>query len=171
MIKLTKKITPTESAYLEVSQDENIKILYMNLDMRIRSRQRAVLEDGQEVGLFLERGSLIRGGDILINDASEKVKVLAADECVSTVYSDDALMLAKAAYHLGNRHVPLQIEQGWLRYQHDHVLDDMIQRMGLRIEVSHAPFEPEAGAYQQQGQHTHSHDHSHEREESHNHAH
>ena len=68
-------------------------------------------------------------------------------ETVSTVHTDDAVMLARAGYHLGNRHVALQIGGGWLRYQHDHVLDDMLRGFGLDVRVDEAPFEPEGGAY------------------------
>ena len=87
--------------------------------------------------------------------------VRAAQETVSTVYVTDALLLARAAYHLGNRHVLLQITADWLRYQHDHVLDDMIHQMGLDVVCEQAPFEPEAGAYSSGG-HGHHHTHAHD---------
>jgi len=74
--------------------------------------------------------------------------VSAAPETVSTVRCAEPQLLARIAYHLGNRHVALQIGTGWLRYQHDHVLDAMVQGMGLNVSVEQAPFEPEAGAYQ-----------------------
>ena len=115
---------------------------------------------GREAGLFLERGRLLRGEELLSNDEGLVVKVIAAPETVSTVHSDDLTLLAKAAYHLGNRHVPLQVETGWLRYQHDHVLDAMLEQMGLVVRIEQAPFEPEAGAYQQMtgaGHHAHEH--------------
>ena len=110
---------------------------------------KVTLDDGREAGIFLERGSLLRNGDLISGPQGLIVKVIAAKEPVSTVYCDDALLLAKAAYHLGNRHVPLQIEQNFLRYQHDHVLDEMLKQMGLEVIVEDAAFEPEAGAYQQ----------------------
>jgi urease accessory protein len=69
------------------------------------------------------------------------------------VTSEDAWQLARASYHLGNRHVALQIGRGWVRYQHDHVLDDMVRGLGLTVTIEQAPFEPEAGAYG--GAHTH----------------
>lgn len=130
-------------------------LLSLPIDLRIRSRARVTLDDGREAGLFLERGTLLRGGDVLQSEEGLLIKVLAADETVSTVLCNDDLSLAKAAYHLGNRHVPLQIEHGWLRYQHDPVLDNMLRQMGLEVIVKTAPFEPEAGAYQQQGAHSH----------------
>jgi urease accessory protein len=75
------------------------------------------------------------------------VEVRGAPERLSVVRSDDALELARAAYHLGNRHVPLQVLRGELRYQHDHVLDDMVRRLGLAVEERDAVFSPEGGAY------------------------
>lgn len=131
----------------------------LNLDTRIKSRVRVILDDGREAGLMLERGQLIRGGELLSDaQGSEVIRVLAADEGVSTVRSDDPLLLARASYHLGNRHVPLQIGAGFVRYQHDHVLDDMVRGLGLVVEQELAPFEPEAGAYQS-APHSHNHDH------------
>ena len=73
--------------------------------------------------------------------------VRAAAEPVSVVVSADPLLLLRAAYHLGNRHVPLQIGAGWLRYLRDHVLDDLCRGLGLEVEAASLPFEPEAGAY------------------------
>ena len=134
------------------------------------------LTSGEGVGLFLERGTLLRGGDVLTNADGLLVKVLAANETVSTIVCSDALMLTKVAYHLGNRHVPLQIETGFVRYQHDHVLDDMVRQLPgadtcVDVQVEQAPFEPEAGAYQQGGGHSHGHAHSHSHEKPHSHTH
>jgi len=132
----------------------------LSAEQRVRSRLRVQLDDGREAGMFLERGCLLRDNDLLSNDAGLVVKVIAAPEMVSTVRCNDLTLLARAAYHLGNRHVPLQVENGWLRYQHDHVLDAMLEQMGLDVQAERAPFEPEAGAYQQitSGHHAH-HDH------------
>ena len=91
--------------------------------------------------------------------------MIAADEAVSVVRCADPFMLAKACYHLGNRHVPLQIMPGELRYHHDHVLDDMLRQFGLAVDFAHLPFEPEAGAYASES-HGHHH-HHHDREHSH----
>lgn len=134
----------------------------LDVDSRIKSRLRVTLDDGREAGLMLERGHLLRGGELLADAAgSQVVRVLAAPEAVSTVRCSDPHLLARAAYHLGNRHVPLQIEPGLLRYQHDHVLDDMLRGLGLTVEAEQAPFEPEAGAYQS-APHSHSHSHAHD---------
>jgi len=85
------------------------------------------------------------------------VQINAAPETVSTVTSDCHHALARACYHLGNRHVPLQVEREFLRYQHDHVLDEMIIGLGLSVKVEEAPFEPEAGAYKSAAGHGHHH--------------
>ncbi|MNJ55921.1 Urease accessory protein UreE [compost metagenome] len=131
--------------------------LTLTLDTRIKSRVRVTLDDGREAGLMLERGQLLRGGELLGDEyGSEVVRVLAAPEQVSTVRCSDPLLLARASYHLGNRHVPLQIDAGFVRYQHDHVLDEMVRGLGLQVTVEQAPFEPEAGAYQS-APHSHAH--------------
>jgi len=128
---------------------------------RSKSRLRATLDNGEEAGLFLERGSVLRHGDLLLADDGRVVEVQAAPETVSTVHTDDALMLARASYHLGNRHVALQIGTGWVRYQHDHVLDDMLRGFGLDVVIEQIPFEPEGGAYVAASHHTHAHAHQH----------
>lgn len=95
------------------------------VDMRVKSRIKVTLNDGRQAGLLLPRGLLLRDGDILSNEnGDEFIKVIATDEAVSVVRCADPFMLAKACWHLGNRHVPLQIMPGELRYHHDHVLDD-----------------------------------------------
>ena len=129
----------------------------LTVDTRIKSRVRVTLDDGREAGLMLERGQLLRGGELLGEaQGGEVIRVLAAAEQVSSVRCADPLLLARAAYHLGNRHVPLQIEAGLLRYQHDHVLDEMVRGLGLDVTLEQAPFEPEAGAYQS-APHNHAH--------------
>ena len=67
--------------------------------------------------------------------------------------------LARASYHLGNRHVALEIGPDWVRYSHDHVLDDMLRGFGLEVRVEERPFEPEGGAYVAASHHAHSHSH------------
>ena len=127
---------------------------------RSKSRARHFLDNGEEAGLFLERGTVLRDGDLLLADDGRVIEVQAAAESVSTVHTENPLLQARACYHLGNRHVALQIGTGWLRYQHDHVLDDMLRGFGLAVTVEEAAFEPEGGAYV--GAHTaHTHAHSH----------
>lgn len=154
MIRLTTKIDSSSDAAARVT---------LPLDLRLKTRQRVTLDGGEDAGIFLEKGAILRGGEKLQSEDGLVVEIIAADELVSSVYVDDALALAKAAYHLGNRHIPLQIEAGVLRYQHDHVLDEMIKGFGLEVTVEQAPFEPEGGAYQSGG-HSHHHgdeEHSH----------
>ncbi|MCB1775616.1 MAG: urease accessory protein UreE [Gammaproteobacteria bacterium] len=144
--------------------------LTLPLDKRVRCRLRVTLDDGREAGVFLPRGEVLRDGDLLSNDAGLVVCVKAADETVSEVCSADSLLLARACYHLGNRHVALQIEPGRVRYRHDHVLDDMLRGLGLDPAAVEAPFEPEPGAYGGSAQHAH-HGHAHHDPVRHDHAH
>ena len=132
--------------------------LTLPFELRQKSRLRTRLDSGEEVGLFLPRGTVLRHGDRLRATDGRVVEVRAAPETVSTARAADSLLLARAAYHLGNRHVALQIGSGWLRYLHDHVLDGMARELGLTVLCEQAPFEPEAGAYGGGGHH-HGHDH------------
>jgi urease accessory protein len=134
----------------------------LTLDDRRRSRLRFLLDDGREAALFLPRGSALRDGDRLRADGGELVTVRAAPESLSLARAADPHLLLRGAYHLGNRHVPVQLGEGWLAYEHDHVLDDMVRGLGLIVEARRAPFEPEAGAF--------SHDHA-EPREAHDHHH
>lgn len=122
-------------------------VLRLPFELRQRSRLRTFLETGEEIGIFLPRGSVLRDGDLLRSEEGVVLVVRAATEKVSRVSSDDRLLISRACYHLGNRHVPLQIGDGWLRYERDHVLDDMLRNMDLVVTWEDAPFEPEAGAY------------------------
>lgn len=138
MLNLIEKLSTPHPADVE---------LVLPFQLRTKSRLRTALESGEEVGIVLNRGSVLRGGDLLLADDGRVVKVVAAPERVSSVTSSDPLALARAAYHLGNRHVALQIDKQRLTYQHDHVLDEMIRGLGLQVAIEEAPFEPEAGAY------------------------
>lgn len=131
--------------------------LTLPFEQRQKSRLRTRLDSGEEVGLFLPRGTVLRHGDRLRAADGRVVEVRAAPETVSTSRTDDPLSLARAAYHLGNRHIALQLGPGWLRYLHDHVLDGMVRELGLEVTCEEVPFEPEAGAYS--GGHHHGHDH------------
>jgi len=128
----------------------------LTFEQRVKSRQKVELDNGAAAGLFLARGSILLHGQRIVAQSGEIVEIRAAEEAVSTVYVDAPLLLARACYHLGNRHVPLQIGVGFLRYQHDHVLDEMLEGMGLAVNFEQAPFEPEAGAYDGVG-HAHGH--------------
>lgn len=152
MITLTQRLDHPHAVTARVT---------LPIDDRVKSRARVVLDDGRDAGLILPRGLLLRGGDLLASDdGREVVEVVAAAEPLSVVRCDDPFLLARACYHLGNRHVPLQILPGELRYHHDHVLDEMLQLFDLEVTFASLPFEPEAGAYASEG-HSHSHSHAH----------
>ncbi len=146
MLRLIRKITadPTVS-----------RTLTLPFEQRIKSRLRVTLDDGSTAGLFLDRGNTLRDGDCLASDDGLAVRIRAAAETVSVVRCNDPLLFARACYHLGNRHVPLQIGAELLCYQHDHVLDDMLRGLGLEVTVEQAPFEPEPGAYSDHHGHAH----------------
>ncbi|HEX4339583.1 MAG TPA: urease accessory protein UreE [Polyangiaceae bacterium] len=136
--------------------------LSLPYDRRLHSRQRACMDGGEHIAVMLPRGSVLRDGDVLRCEGGRLVRVRAAPECVSRITVKNAVLLARAAYHLGNRHVPTQLGNGFVAYLHDHVLDDMITRLGFTVAVVNAPFEPEPGAYGQSGEHSHhGHTHSH----------
>jgi urease accessory protein len=137
-------------------------------DERKRSRLRVTLASGREAGIFLERGDHLHGGDKLAaEDGSTVVEILSAPERLIEAVADSPLLFARAAYHLGNRHVPVQIvptgEGGRLRFQTDHVLADMVKGLGCTVSDTEAPFQPESGAYGAHGGHHHhgdGHDHA-----------
>jgi len=154
-----------EGQLAEEGASENQATLTLPFELRQKSRLKATLDNDMEVGLMLPRGGLLRGGDVLRAEDGTLIKIVAAAETVSKVTHEDPLMRARASYHLGNRHVPLQITQNYLCYTHDHVLDEMVIGLGLNVECVMAPFEPEAGAYG--GGHKHGHDDDHEHQHSH----
>ena len=144
---------------IEEPTDASSTSLTLPFEQRQKSRLRVTLDNGNEAALILERGAVLRHGDLLRATNGQVVEVRAASETVSIVSESNAHLLLRACYHLGNRHVPLQIGDGWLRYLKDHVLDDMVRSLGLSVEYQEAPFEPEAGAYQNNGRHQHTHSH------------
>ncbi|CAM3094235.1 urease accessory protein UreE [Cupriavidus taiwanensis] len=123
---------------------------------RSKSRLRAVLDNGADAALFLPRGTVLRGGDLLVAEDGSFVEVRAAAESVLEVRAQDPHALMRAAYHLGNRHTPVEIGRDYLRLEYDAVLADMLRRLGVLAERAELPFEPEAGAYG--GGHKHGHD-------------
>jgi urease accessory protein len=129
--------------------------LALSHDQRRRSRLRLRLADGSDAGLFLPRGTVLGEGDVLRAEDGTLARVTAAPEHVSVVESADPHLLTRAAYHLGNRHVALQVERTRLIYPHDHVLDGMCRELGLEVRAELAPFEPERGGYA--GEHRHAH--------------
>jgi urease accessory protein len=154
----------------DASSDASVtETVTLPFDSRQRSRLRVELPGGRAVLVQRPRGSGTRHGDVVTALDGTRIRVLAAWERVSVVRHADALLLTRVAYHLGNRHVPLMIEPGCLRYLHDHVLDSMLNDLGLLVTVEDARFEPEPGPYQKPGRspaavgarHDHGHDHAH----------
>ena len=148
----------------------------VTLDHAARQKSRGLLrlDDGSEAALLLERGSSLQHGDRLLADDGCVIAVQSALEGLSIVTARDPLELARAAYHLGNRHIAVQIGALRLAYLHDHVLDDMVRGLGAEVHFEQAPFEPEAGAYggghrhgpDDHDHHAHDHDHGSPREQS-----
>ena len=138
MLTLTVRCEPTTEPYGE---------LVLPFDLRIRSRLRARLVSGEEAVLKTERGAVLRGGECLKSEDGRVVRIVAALEKVMHVTCAGQFELTRAAYHLGNRHVPVQIGDGFLRIAADHVLGDMLLGLGAKVEELKAPFEPESGAY------------------------
>jgi urease accessory protein len=118
--------------------------LVLFFEQRQKSRLRARLDDGEEVALLLPRGRVLRGGDRVTTTDGREVEIVAAPEKLLHIESAE---LARVAYHLGNRHVPLQVGRDFLRIAEDHVLEEMVRKLGARVSHVEAPFEPEAGAY------------------------
>jgi urease accessory protein len=127
--------------------------LVLPFDMRQKSRLRATLTTGEEVAIVLPRGQVLRGGDWVVASDGRVIEVVAQPEKVLHVLCAAPNLLARAAYHLGNRHVPVQVGDGWLRIAPDHVLEEMLKGLGAIVTEAEAPFEPEAGAYS--GHHAH----------------
>ena len=123
--------------------------LTLPFEQRQKSRLRTKLDDGQEVGIILAHGQKLHHGDLLQSEDGSVIELRAAAEAVSTIYNASPLSKMRACYHLGNRHVALQINEQFIRFLQDRVLDKMIESLGMQIIHEFAPFEPEAGAYHQ----------------------
>ena len=122
-------------------------------DDRRRSRLRCRLESGEEFGYVLPPGTALRNGDRLGGADRRIIEVVAAIESVLEVRAADARELARAAYHLGNRHIPVEVGDGYLRFQPDHVLAEMLVGLGCDVTAIEAPFDPEGGAYRPHAHH------------------
>ncbi|MDB9320341.1 urease accessory protein UreE [Nodularia spumigena CS-591/04] len=122
--------------------------LALTAEERTRSRHRFETEDGKVVFLRLPRGILLQDGDILQDETnSSLIRITAKPETVLTVFAQTPLLLMRAAYHLGNRHVPVEITSSYLRLLPDSVLRTMLEQLGLEITEETLPFQPELGAY------------------------
>jgi urease accessory protein len=130
--------------------------LTLPFDDRCKSRLAATLDNGEEVALVLPRGTVLRDGDMLVADDGALVRVIAAAQDVLVVHAHDVPTLTRAAYHLGNRHTPVEVAAEHLKLESDPVLEDMLKRLGAHVEHATLPFQPETGAYG--GGHKHGHD-------------
>ena len=152
----------------------------VSLDWDTRSKSRFDAHDsaGRHLAVFLPRGTVLRGGDLLVAEDGSMIRVQAAPQAVLQVRAcpahGTATDLPRAAYHLGNRHVQLEVQADCLQFEPDPVLADMLRRMHLIVTEVLAPFEPEAGAYGEgggHGQHGHDHGHGHDHDHDHSHGH
>jgi urease accessory protein len=187
MLQIKSKLKAARGAYrIEVRGE-----LRLPFEQRQKSRLHAHLASGEEVALMLPRGEVLRGGDLVTASDGRVIEVVAAPEKVLHVECASAAELTRAAYHLGNRHVPVQVGEGFLRLAEDHVLEEMLKGLGAKVRRMQAPFEPEAGAYagghphsgaghrhdemghggkiHEFGGHAHDHDHAHEPSHDHDH--
>ena len=151
----------------------------LDWDVRQKSRFDATDSSGRHLGVFLPRGTVVRGGDVLVAEDGSLIRVVAAPQAVLRITACTAhgspFDLTRAAYHLGNRHVPIELQPDHLKIEPDHVLADMLRSMHLIVNAVNESFEPEAGAYGQHGQHSHKghghgHGHSHDHAHDHDHA-
>ena len=128
----------------------------LNFQARSKSRGKAKASDDLDVAWFLERGHVMSDGEVLISEQGERIRIDAAPEAVSEVHAEGS-RLAEAAYHLGNRHLAVEVGENWLRYQQDHVIDEMIHSLGLHPIHLDAPFHPLSGAYSSSSHRGHHH--------------
>ena len=151
--------------------------LALDWDTRQKSRFDAEDSAGRKLAVFLPRGSVVRGGDVLLAEDGSLVLVQAAPQPVMVVQPcathGQPADLLRAAYHLGNRHVAVDLRADRLQFEPDHVLAEMLRRLHLTVTEETAGFEPEGGAYQGGGHahHDHGHDHGHAHDQAHAHPH
>jgi urease accessory protein len=152
---LFESVAPRDAAATET--------ITLTFDARCKTRLRARLSGGEDCGIFLPRGTVLRGGDRIRTADGRTAEVVAANEPLIEARTADPALLARAAYHLGNRHVAVDLAPGLLRFPADHVLAEMLRGLGLKVAEVCAPFEPESGAYGAAGAHggpAHPHGHS-----------
>ena len=148
----------------------------LDWDVRQKSRFAATDSAGRELGIFLPRGTLVRGGDVLVAEDGSMVRVIAASQPVLVIthctQHGTPFDLTRAAYHLGNRHVPIELQPDHLKIEPDHVLADMLRAMHLIVTEQNLAFEPEGGAYAagHGGGHSHG-EHGHGKGHDHHHGH
>lgn len=170
MIQASKLIS--QGAGLAPALVKRASTIELDWDVRQKSRFDATDSTGRSLGVFLPRGTVARGGDVLVAEDGSLIRVIAAPQAVLKIthctQHGTPYDLIRAAYHLGNRHVPIELKPDHLKIEPDHVLADMLRAMHLIVHAVEEAFEPENGAYAAGGHHTHV-EHSHG-EHSHSHA-
>jgi len=158
MIQVSKLISQGQG--LAPALLKRASTLQLDWDVRQKSRFEGQDSSGRTLGVFLPRGTVLRGGDVLVAEDGSLIQVQAADQPVLRIthcrQHGTPFDLIRAAYHLGNRHVPIELTPDFLHIEPDHVLADMLRAMHLIVTEMDAPFEPENGAYATGG---HGHDH------------
>jgi len=146
----------------------------LDWDVRQKSRFDVTDSQGRRLGVFLPRGTAVRGGDVLVAEDGSLVRVIAAPQPMLRITYCTAhgtpFDLTRAAYHLGNRHVPIELKPDHLKIEPDHVLADMLRAMHLIVAAVDEAFEPEGGAYSSHDSNGHDHGHAHGHDHAHDHA-
>ncbi len=147
----------------------------LDWDTRQKSRFDATDSTGRALGVFLPRGTVVRGGDVLVAEDGSLIRVEAAPQTVLRITAcaehGSPFDLMRAAYHLGNRHVPIELKPDHLKIEPDHVLAELLQSMHMTVAEVQEPFEPEGGAYGDNAMMGHDHGHGHSHTHSHGHSH
>ena len=133
----------------------------LDQDTRKKARIKISTDQGQSLGIFMQRGHPLLVGEVLKTECGLLIEIKGKAEEVSTAIANDWMDFSRICYHLGNRHTSLQIGELWVRFKPDHVLEELAENYGLSINRAPAIFEPENGAYGSQS-HGHSHSHSHD---------
>jgi urease accessory protein len=170
MIQVTRLLSG--GAGLAAALVKRASSVELDWDVRQKSRFDCTDSQGRHLGVFLPRGTCARGGDVLVAEDGSLIRVIAAPQPVLVITQcaehGSPFDLTRAAYHLGNRHVPIELKPDHLKIEPDHVLADMLRAMHLTVNETQAPFEPEGGAYSAGNSHGHAH-HGHDHDHGHDH--
>ncbi len=173
MIQISKLIS--QGAGLAPVLLKRAATLELDWDVRQKSRFDGVDSSGRSLGVFLPRGTAVRGGDVLVAEDGSLIRVIAAPQSVLRIthcsVHGSPFDLIRAAYHLGNRHVPIELKPDHLKIEPDHVLAEMLRAMHLIVHEVNESFEPENGAYASHATHGHGHSHDHADDHEHTHTH
>jgi urease accessory protein len=152
------------------SAAQPIDSVMLNADQRRVQAARLTGINGTEIGIMLPEAVTVRMGDLFELDGGDVVEVVVAPEALTEVRGNDLTHLARLAWHLGDRHVPVQIMSNRLRMRRDAALETMLGALGARLTPIEAPFDPEGGAYTAQVAHAHDHHHGHDHHDHHHHV-